>query len=201
MPGRPANAEWLLVLAHGAGAGFNHAHMCSLAAALEAVGVATLRFNFPFIEAGRRRVDAQADSMAVISAAFATAQDIDLRVAVGGHSYGGRMASHAVVEHGLKPESLVYFSFPLHPAKKPGVQRAAHLTDVCVPQLFVSGTRDTLAEQELLADVVSKLPDNAMIHWLQGADHSFKSRKRDRIDMNDVYDEAAEAVVSFLQRM
>ena len=111
------------------------------------------------------------------------------------------MASHAVVELGLKPEALVYFSFPLHPAKKPGVQRATHLVDVGVPQLFVSGTRDALAEQELLADVVSRLPDNAVIYWLRGADHSFKSRKRDRIDMNDVYDEAADAVISFLQRM
>jgi len=199
----PADARALLVLAHGAGAGFDHATMVAIGEHLASAGVATLRFNFPFMEAGRRRVDARAVAIAAIADAAAAAAERrpDLPLLVGGHSFGGRMASHALAEGAVTARALICTSFPLHPAKRPGTERAAHLPDVPVPMLFLSGTRDALAEAELLTAVVAGLGSRATLHWLDDADHSYKFRKRERRDPRPVFEEMAGHVSAFLDEL
>ncbi len=199
---RPDTADQLLVLAHGAGADFRHASMLGISEALAEQGIASLRFNFPFMEEGRRRVDSQATSVACILDALDTAREAapDLPLFVGGHSYGGRMASHAVLE-GAAPavSGLVFCSFPLHPPKKPGTERAAHLAQIELPLLFLSGTRDGLATPELLEQVVKGLP-RAELHWLDTADHGYKILKRTRQSAEGVFAELARVAASFMRR-
>ncbi|MBL6692150.1 MAG: alpha/beta fold hydrolase [Pseudomonadales bacterium] len=183
----------LLVLAHGAGAPCDHPHMQSIAEALEAEGIGTLRFNFPFMEEGRRRVDKTEVCLDAIGDALNAARELapDARLYLGGHSFGGRMATHYAVERDINEiQGLVLFSFPLHVAKKPDTKRANHLPNVRLPMLFLSGTRDALAEQELLKRVSAGL-NSASLHWLDKADHSFKILKRTRKETEDVYTEAA----------
>lgn len=196
----PPRARALLVLAHGAGAGFGHANMVAISEALAGVDVATLRFNFPFMEAGRRRVDARAVAVAAIADAARTAAErrADLPLLVGGHSFGGRMASHALAERSVSARALICMSFPLHAANRPAVDRAAHLGDVPVPMLFLSGTRDALAAADLLTDVVAGLGGRAVLHWLDDADHGYRTRKRERRDPRPVFEEMADAVSAFL---
>ncbi|HET6628810.1 MAG TPA: alpha/beta fold hydrolase, partial [Woeseiaceae bacterium] len=139
----PESAEAMLVLAHGAGAGMAHRNLQALADAFGRQSVATLRFDFPFIEAGRKRVDSRAVATAAIAEACAEAsRRAALPLWLGGHSFGGRMASHAVIDEGLEPRGLIFCSFPLHPAGKPSINRAAHLQAINRPMLFLSGTRD-----------------------------------------------------------
>ncbi len=199
---RPDDADRLLVLAHGAGADFRHANMLGLSEGLARQSIASLRFNFPFMEAGRRRVDSQATSVACILAALETAREAapDLPLFLGGHSYGGRMASHAVLEDAARGVSgLVFCSFPLHPPKKPGNERAAHLPDIDLPMIFLSGTRDGLATPELLEALVGGLP-KASLHWLDTADHGYKILKRTRQSEEDVFDELARVAAEFMRR-
>ena len=203
---RPKAARALLVLAHGAGADFRHANMTSISDALARQGVATLRFNFPFMEEGRRRVDAQAVSLETIAAALETAAGAaaDLPCFLGGHSYGGRMASHAMAEAMPGTDSvrgLVFCAFPLHPPKKPDTARAAHLSAIGVPMLFLSGSRDALATPELLEGVVAGLPGLASLHWLATADHSYKVLKRSRQLEEDVFDELARVAAGFVNAL
>ena len=200
---RPDGARALLVLAHGAGADFRHANMLNISEALARQNIASLRFNFPFMEQGRGRVDAQAVSIATIVEALATAREAapDLTLYLGGHSYGGRMATHAVVEHELPVVGLVCCSFPLHPPKKPGVERAAHLDQIRQPMLFLSGTRDGLAEPELLTGMVERLGDRACLHWLDTADHGYKVLKRKRDAGLDVFDEMAGVTAAFMTQV
>lgn len=196
----PDDAVAALVLAHGAGAGMRHRNMQALADAFAAHGIATLRFDFPFMEAGRKRVDPPAVATARIAAAFRSAGErTRLPVWLGGHSFGGRMASHAALTEPISPVGLVFCSFPLHMPGKPDVKRAAHLGKVRVPMLFLSGTRDELAERELLTQVVSALP-RAEIHWLDTADHGFKVLKRSRASAEDVYHEAARVARELVDR-
>lgn len=196
----PADAVAVLVLAHGAGAGMRHRSMQAIADALERHGIGTLRFDFPFIRDGRKRVDPPHVAVAEIERAFAAASDrTSLPVFVGGHSFGGRMATHAVAEGRVDPRGLVLCSFPLHAAGKPGTDRARHLSAVRRPMLFVSGTRDALAQRELLAEVVGALPE-AEIHWLETADHGYRVRRRERASQEDVFDELARAVRAFVDR-
>lgn len=192
-----------LLLAHGAGAGYRHATMVALGEALARVDVATLRFNFPFTEAGRRRVDAPATAQAAVVAAAGVlaARCPDVPLCVGGHSFGGRMASHALADGLVDARALICTSFPLHPAQRPGTERAAHLCRIEVPMLFVSGTRDALAGRGLLAGVVADLGERATLHWLEDADHGYRARKRVRQDPRPVFDELAEAVAAFLDRV
>lgn len=196
----PSGARGLLVLAHGAGAGFDHANMVAISEALGGVGVATLRCNFPFMEAGRRRVDPRAVAVAAIADAARTAAELraDLPLLIGGHSFGGRMASHALAERAVSARALICMSFPLHPANRPAVERAAHLGDVPVPMLFLSGSRDALARPDLLSDVAAGLGSRAVLHWLDDVDHGYKARKRQRRDPRPVFQEMADAVSAFL---
>ncbi len=200
---RPRDAFALLVLAHGAGAGLRHASMTAISEALSARGVATLRFNFPFMEQGRRRVDPQPVSVASIVAALETAREAapDLPHFLGGHSYGGRMASHAAAERNLPVRGLVFCSFPLHPPKKPGTARAAHLGNVPQPMLFLSGTRDDMADRTLLEGVVAGLGAGARLHWLDTADHGYRVLKRSRQVQEGVFDELAGVAAGFMHEL
>ncbi len=194
----PDDAVAALVLAHGAGAGMTHKHMQAIADAFERRGIATLRFNFPFIEAGKSRVDAPDVATARIADAFAAAAErTALPIWLGGHSFGGRMASHAVVDRGLDPAGLVFCSFPLHGPGKPSVTRASHLAGVRKPMLFLSGTRDDLADAALLGGVVAGLA-NAQLHWLDTADHGYRVLKRSRASTEDVFDEMARVARAFV---
>lgn len=172
---RPADAKALLVLAHGAGAGMRHRFMASVAAGLAERGIATLRFQFPYLEAGRKRPDAPARAVAAIRAAVAGASRLvpDLPLFSGGKSYGGRMSSTAASEAPLAGvRGIVFFGFPLHAPGKESAARAEHLGAVSVPMLFLQGTRDRLAEIGLVTDVADRL-DNAEIAVFDDADHSF----------------------------
>jgi len=194
----PADAVAVLVLAHGAGAGMRHRSMQAIADALERRGIGTLRFEFPFMREGRKRVDSPQVAVAEIERArAAAAEQTSLPIWLGGHSFGGRMATHAVAERGVAAEGLVLYSFPLHAAGRPGTERARHLAEIRVPMLFVSGTRDALAERNLLAQVVDELP-NARIHWLDTADHGYRVRRRERESSEDVFDEIARATREFI---
>ena len=189
-----------LVLAHGAGAGMTHRNMQSLADAFERAGIATLRFNFPFIDTGRKRPDSPAIATATIAKAFAAAAEVTLLpLWLGGHSFGGRMASHAVLDHPLTPRGLIFCSFPLHPPNKPSVTRISHLAAIHLPMLFLSGTRDALVTPELLEGVISNLP-TASLHWLNTADHGYRTLKRTRKDPRDVFDEIASVTRDFIDR-
>jgi hypothetical protein len=196
----PNDADAALVLAHGAGAGMTHRNMQALADAFGRQGVATLRFDFPFMEAGRRRVDSRAVATAAIAEAFAEASSRSaLALWLGGHSFGGRMTSHAVIDEGLEPKGLIFCSFPLHAPGKPGAERAAHLAGITLPMLFLSGTRDTLAESALLEPLVAGLP-SAELHWLDTADHGYRVLKRSRRTDESVFDEMARVTRDFMDR-
>lgn len=196
----PDDARALLVLAHGAGAGYDHATLVQISEALARRRVATARFNLPFMEAGRRRVDDVPTSVAAIAAAVAAAAGRlpQLPLYAGGHSFGGRMTTHAAAAGAIAPRALVCLSFPLHPANRPGTSRAAHLAEVTVPMLFVSGTRDALADRALMEGTVGALGNRATLHWLEDADHGYRTRKRVRQDPRPVFDEIAEVTADFV---
>ena len=194
----PQDAVAALVLAHGAGAGMRHRQMQALADGFERHGVATLRFDFPFITAGKSRVDSPEVATAKIAEAFAAARArSSLPIWVGGHSFGGRMASHAVASNLVSPAGLIFCSFPLHMPGKPATTRAAHLASISRPMLFLSGTRDALAERALLEGVVAALP-TAKLHWLDTADHGYKVLKRTRASAEDVFDEIGRVAREFV---
>jgi len=173
---RPAKARRLLVLAHGAGAGMTHSFMEKMADQLAGVGVATLRYQFPYMEQRRRVPDAPAVLTATVVAAVHAAAEAapGLPLLAGGKSMGGRMTSQAAAEHPLDGvRGLVFFGFPLHPPNRPGTKRAEHLAKVTVPMLFLQGTRDALADLKLLRPVCAKLGARAKLHVIESADHSF----------------------------
>ena len=196
------NASALLVLAHGAGANFEHDHMSALSSALNNVGISTLRFNFPFMEEGKRRVDNPDVCINTIACAVATANRLcpKVRLFIGGHSFGGRMATHYAVEQPTNAVGIILFSFPLHSSKKPAIKRAAHLGAINEPMLFLSGDRDTLAEAVLLQSVTGPLA-NARLHWLETADHSYKILKRTRKSAENVYAEAARVASAWIEEL
>lgn len=197
----PAGAVAQVVLAHGAGAGYQHKNMQGIAAAFADAELATLRFNFPYMQAGKRRVDNKATAVAAIAAAreLAAARS-NLPLFLAGHSFGGRMSSHAVAEADLDCRGLIFCSFPLHQPKKPDVSRASHLPDICQPMLFLSGTRDELAERGLLEEVVSGLA-HARLHWLETANHSYVILKRTRTNPMPVFEEMARSARSFVDAL
>jgi predicted alpha/beta-hydrolase family hydrolase len=172
----PANPVACYVLAHGAGAGMRHRFMEATAHELCELGIATLRFQFPYMERGSKRPDPPALCHAAIRAAVAKATELSPRIPLiaGGRSFGGRMTSQAQAETPLaNVRGLVFLGFPLHPAGKPDTSRAGHLDDVRIPMLFIQGTRDELAHLPLLEPVIAKLGPRATLHLLQDADHSF----------------------------
>ena len=172
----PASARACLVLAHGAGAGMHHAFLAATALGLAQRGIATLRYQFPYLERGSKRPDAPALAHATVRAAVGEAARLlpGLPLLAGGKSFGGRMTSQAQAAGALPGVcGLVFIGFPLHPAGKPGTERAAHLVDVKLPMLFLQGTRDELAALELLQPVVDALGARATLALLADADHSF----------------------------
>jgi predicted alpha/beta-hydrolase family hydrolase len=174
---RPEAAKALYLFAHGAGAGMNHKAMESNAQGLAARGIATLRYQFPYMEKGSKRPDPPRLAHAAVRAAAAEANRIapDLPLFAGGRSFGGRMTSQAqAIEPLPHVRGLAFLGFPLHAAGKPGIERAEHLAQVRVPMLFVSGARDALAEPGLLKPVVADLGERATLHLVDHADHSFK---------------------------
>jgi uncharacterized protein len=194
---RPAAARAVLVMGHGAGAGMRHPFMEGAASELGRRGLATLRYQFPYMEAGRRRPDTATVAMAAARAALAWARAAagDLPLFAGGKSFGGRMTSRAVAETpwpGLR--GLIFLGFPLHPAGRPSNERAAHLQHVGVPMLFVQGTRDDLASMDRLAPVILELGRRATLHVVEGGDHSFRLLKRDGRTADQVMAEIGGAV-------
>jgi len=173
----PAGARSLYVLAHGAGAGMRHAFLERIAGLLAAAGMATLRYQFPYLERGSGRVDSPDRCVATVRAAVAAARHHapGLPLVAGGKSFGGRMTSTAQSRAPLDGvRGLVFLGFPLHPPGTPGISRADHLDAVSVPMLFLQGTRDEFAQGALLKEVVGRLKDRATLHVVEGGDHSFK---------------------------
>jgi uncharacterized protein len=172
----PDPAKACLVLAHGAGAGMTHPFMVTAAAELAARGIATLRFQFPYMEHGSKRPDPPNVAHATVRAAVTTAHRhcSAFPLFAGGKSFGGRMTSQAQAASPLPGVGgLAFLGFPLHPAGKPSIDRARHLFEIRIPMLFLQGTRDTLAQTDLLAKVVEDLGHRATLQLLSGADHSF----------------------------
>ena len=178
---RPPDARLLYVLAHGAGAGMRHPFLENMAQRLAERGIATLRYQFPYMEHGSRRPDPPAVAEATVRAAVEEAARVapGLPLVAGGKSFGGRMTSSAQANAPLPGVAgLVFLGFPLHPPGRPGITRAAHLDRVAVPMLFVQGTRDEFADLALLEQVIARLGKRATLHLVEGGDHSFKVLKR-----------------------
>lgn len=197
---RPADARWLLVLAHGAGAGINHPFMAGAAASLAAQGIASLRYNFPYLEQGRRSPDPPPVLLATVGSALAAARESagDLPMLAGGKSLGGRMTSTAASRQSLPGVGgLVFFGFPLHAPGKVSDERGQHLFDVALPMLFLQGSRDRLADLALLRPLCDRLRGRATLHVVEGADHSFQVPKKSGRTGADVLAELARAVADW----
>ena len=194
----PAKPKACIVLAHGAGVGMTHKSMEAVAQGLVQRGIAVLRYNFPYMERGAKRVDPPAIAHKAVraAAAMARARSASLPLFAGGRSFGGRMTSQAQAKAPLEGvQGLVFFAFPLHPAGAPSNERAAHLKDVRVPMLFLQGTRDALADLTLLTPVVESLGRRAKLVLAQDADHSFhvpaKTGRKDSEVLAEILDTAA----------
>lgn len=194
----PPKASACLVLAHGAGAGMAHKSMAAIADGLAVRDIATLRYQFPYMERGSKRPDAPQVAHTAVRAAVAEAarRAPGMKLFAGGRSFGGRMTSQA---QALAPlpgvRGLVFFAFPLHPPGKPAIERAQHLHDVNVPMLFLQGTRDEFAALELLRPVVDRLGERATLKLFADVDHSFhmpaKTGRKDAVVMAEILDAAA----------
>ena len=201
----PPQARACYVFAHGAGAGMSHASMETIATGLAERGIATLRYQFPYMEKGSKRPDSPAVAHAAVRAAVSEAARScpKLPLIAGGKSFGGRMTSQAQAIDALPGVcGLAFFGFPLHPAGKPSSDRAKHLADIRIPMLFLQGTRDALAELDLLEPVVKRLGKPATLHLVKEADHSFhvlaRSGRNDREVMAEVLDAFAAWVDTIL---
>jgi predicted alpha/beta-hydrolase family hydrolase len=201
---RPAKAKALYVFARGAGAGMTHRSMVSDAEGLAERGIATLRYQFPYMEKGGKRPDPPRIAHAAVRAAVAKAGELapDLPLFAGGRSFGGRMTSQAQADSPLPGvRGLAFLGFPLHPAGKPGIERAEHLARMGIPMLFVSGERDALAEMELLKPVVAELGDSATLHVVDAADHSFKTAAKSGRKPAEAEAEALDAVAEWVNAL
>ena len=198
---RPTDAKALYLFAHGAGAGMTHKAMESNAQGLAKRRVATLRYQFPYMEKGSKRPDPPRIAHAAVRAAAAEAVRIapDRPLFAGGRSFGGRMTSQAQADAPLAGvKGLAFLGFPLHPAGKPGIERADHLSRVDVPMLFVSGDRDALAELDLLRPVVDGLGERAALHLVSHADHSFRTAARSGRTSAEAEAEALDALTDWM---
>ncbi len=199
---RPDNATHLLVLGHGAGTNMRHATMQAIAEALAELRIATFRYNFPYSEHGTAR-----NSTAIcvetirnaVKAAHKTAPELPLLA--GGHSFGGRMTTTAQSEEPLENvKGIVLFSFPLHMPGKPDTKRAEHLSNIKIPMLFLTGTRDEFADLELLKPVVKKLGKRATLHLLDTANHGYKVLKKSRTSTEDIFAEIARNAKKWIEK-
>jgi uncharacterized protein len=189
---------WLLyVFAHGAGAGMHHRFMVDVANRLHARGIATLRYQFPYMENGGKRPDVPNVLEATVRRAIelGAAELPNVPMIAGGKSMGGRMTSQLLAkQHDLPVRGLAFTGYPLHAPNKPGRARAQHLFDVVHPMLFLQGTRDSLADIGLMRDVTSELGDRATMHIIEGADHSFGVLKKSGRTDAEVLDELADTI-------
>jgi uncharacterized protein len=201
---RPTNARCLLVLAHGAGAGMAHPFLEALARELGAAGVATFRYQFPYMEQRRRVPDSPGLLTATVAGAVRAATEAapGLPLLAGGKSMGGRMTSQASAQHPLAGvRGLVFFGFPLHPPNRPGTKRADHLMGVGVPMLFLQGTRDEFADLSLLRPICEKLGSRAMLRIIDGADHSFHVLKKSGKTDSGVLSELVQTAAAWAERI
>jgi uncharacterized protein len=200
----PTRAVACYVLAHGAGAGMTHSFLSACAEAFAQHNLATLRFQFPFLERGSRRPDSPAVAQSTVRAAVKAAAGLvpDLPLIAGGRSFGGRMSSQAQASLALPGVvGLVFLGFPLHPAKRPSRERAEHLSEVNVPMLFVQGTRDELANLSNLRAVCSRLGERATLHLIEDADHAFHVRARSGRTDQEVIREIASVVAAWTRAL
>ena len=198
----PPQAKACFVLAHGAGAGMRHAFMESLSADLAARRIATLRYQFPYMEKGSRRPDPPALCHATVRAAVAAAHALQpsLPLIAGGKSFGGRMTSQAQAAAPLpQVRGLAFLGFPLHPPKEPSDKRAEHLSRIKIPMLFLQGSRDEFAQGALLHALIERLGSLATLCELPGADHSFKVPARNAITSAQINDQMLGALESFVE--
>ncbi|MGE0353774.1 MAG: alpha/beta family hydrolase [Gemmatimonadales bacterium] len=200
---QPSSAHTLYVMAHGAGAGMRHPFLTSLAGLLAGEGIGTLRFQFPYTDAGRRRPDPPAVLQHAVCAAVRTAASVApaLRLVAGGKSLGGRMTSSAAAHEALPVAGLIFLGFPLHAPGTPGTSRAEHLALVDRPMLFLQGTRDALARLDLIREVCGGLGERATLHAVEGGDHSFHVLKRSGRTDADVLEELARAISRWVERL
>ena len=200
---RPKDADLLLVLAHGAGAGMRQKFLEAMAHRLAEHKIATFRYQFPYIEKGSKRPDPKPILLATVRSAVEAAAKLagDLPLFAGGKSMGGRMTSNADAESSLpKVRGIIFFGFPLHPPGQPGAERADHLAKVSVPMLFLQGTRDALADLKLLKPIVKRLT-MATMDIIEGADHSFHVPKSSGRTDDDILEELAGIVKDWTSRL
>jgi predicted alpha/beta-hydrolase family hydrolase len=198
---RPRDAKALYLFAHGAGVGMTHRSMASYAEGLAERGIATLRYQFLYMEKGSRRPDLPRVAHAAVRAAGAEAVRLapDLPLFAGGRSFGGRMTSQAQAESPLpQVRGLAFLGFPLHPAGKPGIERAEHLANVQIRMLFVSGDHDALAQLDLLKPLFAGLGDRASLHLVRDADHSLKVPARSGRTSAQAESEALDAMAGWM---
>ncbi len=196
----PAEPRLLYVFAHGAGAGMRHPFMTQVAGRLLEFNTACLRYQFPYMQNGRKNPDVPAVLEATVRAAIRHGHDAlpNVPLIAGGKSMGGRMTSQLLSrEHELPVKGLAFVGFPLHQPNKPSRHRAAHLFDVVHPMLFIQGTRDPLADLPLIKEVTAELGSRARLHVIEGADHSFGVLKKTGRTAADVLDEIARVIVEF----
>lgn len=194
-----ADPKALLIVAHGSGAGKDHPFMSGFATALPGLGISTLRFNFPYMDAGKKFPDRAPRAVEVwkqVREWVAENLAAGLPVFAAGKSFGGRMASAAVAE-GMQTPGLIFLGYPLHAPKKTGKLRDEHLYGLDTPMLFLQGTKDPFATPQLLEDVVGKLGARATLHWIEGGDHSFKTAYSGRTVEQDGA-QLAEPVLRFI---
>ena len=201
---RPPDAWLLYVLAHGAGAGMRHQFLEQISASLAGLGIATFRYQFPYMESGRGRPDAPALLEESVRAAVSRAGEIvpELPVIAGGKSLGGRMTSSAAASRPLeRVRGLAFLGFPLHPPGQPGTRRAEHLQHVTTPMLFLQGTRDAFARIDLITEVCRGLAPRATLRIIDGADHSFGVLKRTGRPADQVHGELAGAIAQWARAL
>lgn len=197
---RPHDARLLYVFAHGAGAGMRHHFLAQAADVFAARGIATYRYEFPYMQAGKSRPDSPGVAEAAVRKAVvaATHRAPELPLIAGGKSFGGRMTSQAQAREPLPGvRGLVFLGFPLHAPGRPSTTRAEHLASVDVPMLFLQGTRDEFAQLDLLQEVVRKLGDRATLHLIEEGDHSFKVPKRTGKTDSDVMNELGDTILQW----
>ena len=198
------DARVLLVLAHGAGAGMRHPFLERAAQLFAQHGIATYRYEFPYMQAKKSRPDSPVVAEAAVREAITAAghEGLELPLIAGGKSFGGRMTSQAQSKEPLPGvRGLVFLGFPLHPPGRPGITRAEHLSAVRVPMLFLQGTRDEFAQLDLLRGVIRQLGDRATLHLVEEGDHSFKVPKRTGKSADDVMQELATTIQDWAARV